>query len=102
MLVEKSRIISLTLAGIFYLLGILFLFETVKDFVLFFMYLFFCISLIWHGDEFGSLTGIRFGSFFDPHISRTSPGCVVRFLGWCLLIVPLLLITGRLLFLWDF
>jgi len=95
---DKSRIISITLAGMFYLLGILCLFESVKDYILLFLYLFFCISLIWYSDEFGSLTGVRFGSFFDPHISRTSPGCVVKFLGWCLLVIPQLLIVGRLLF----
>ena len=92
------RIISLACAALFYLLGYLYTFDSTAAYIEFFIYLFFCIMLIWYGDELGSITGVKFGHIISPVISKASPGSVVRFLGWCLLVIPLAIFIGRLVF----
>ena len=43
-------------------------------------------GLVWFGDELGSMTGIYFrGSM----VNKTSPGFLVRILGWLFLFFPL-------------
>lgn len=50
------------------------------------------MACIWYPDELGSVIGVRFGlSPGLPTVTRTSPGCFVRLLGWALLLlVPVL------------
>ena len=44
------------------------------------------VGLVWFGDELGSMTGMYFrGSM----VNRTSPGFLVRILGWLFLFFPL-------------
>lgn len=40
------------------------------------------LALIWFGDELGEYTG----GTGRGHITQTSPGCVVKFLGWVFLL----------------
>ena len=56
-----------------------------------FGYLTLPMACIWFGDEMGSVTGGRFGGFDGPVVTKTSPGCLVRFMGWVLLLLPVLL-----------
>lgn len=47
------------------------------------------LACIWFGEAMGSYTGPTFG--IRPHITKESPGCLVTFIGWILLILPLVL-----------
>ena len=42
------------------------------------------LACIWFSDDMGRYMGSNFG---DPAINRTTPGCVVAFGGWLLLVV---------------
>lgn len=50
------------------------------------MYLILALACIWFGDEMGSFTGYSWTG--NINISRQSPGGIVRFFGWVLLILP--------------
>jgi hypothetical protein len=49
------------------------------------VFLIVALACIWFGDELGGLTGFNLVRMID--ISETTPGRVVRFVGWLLLIV---------------
>ena len=48
------------------------------------MYLFLPLACIWFGEEMGAFTGTMRG----PSFYTESPGCLVAFLGWVLLLLP--------------
>jgi hypothetical protein len=45
------------------------------------------MACIWFPDSLGSVTGVGFGRLAAPMITKESPGCLVSFMGWCLLLV---------------
>lgn len=45
------------------------------------------LALIWFSDEMGNYTGPTGGAGLRPDYS--SPGCLVRFFGWLLLLAPI-------------
>jgi hypothetical protein len=47
--------------------------------------LIFPLACIWYGDELGSYVGVMRGQA----ITAQTPGCLVRFGGWLLLLLPL-------------
>jgi len=53
------------------------------------------IFCIWWSDAMGGWTGARLGA---PSITAESPGCVVYFLGWTLLLVPIIACLVRRFF----
>jgi hypothetical protein len=59
------------------------------------MYLLLPMACIWFGEEMGAFTGVMRGQSIDAE----SPGCLVAFLGWVLLLLPVFipLITRFLL-----
>ena len=93
---STSRLVSIALAVVFFVVVYYSFAATGEDLLFLLLYLFFCIMFIWYGDELGSLTGVTFGEFAAPRISKTTPGGVGRVIGWCLLVIPLVLITGKL------
>ncbi len=57
---------------------------------------FFCI---WFGNQMGSAIGQKTtGTFFHPPITKTSPGCIVSFLGWVFLLSPFIVALFYALF----
>ena len=51
-------------------------------------YLVLPLLCIWFGDEMGNYTGTLPG----PAINKTTPGCLVTFIGWVLLLLPVVLL----------
>ena len=49
---------------------------------------------IWFSDAMGDWTGTRIGA---PSITNSSPGCVISFIGWLLLLAPIIAISISLL-----
>jgi len=49
--------------------------------------LIFPLACIWYGDELGSYVGVMRGQ----SITAQTPGCLVRFGGWLLLLLPLII-----------
>jgi len=47
---------------------------------------------IWWSDAMGGWTGARLGA---PSITAESPGCIVHFLGWILLLAPIIAFLVR-------
>jgi hypothetical protein len=46
------------------------------------------LSCIWFSDALGGWTG--FSRAGGPRITQTSPGCLVAFVGWILLLLPII------------
>lgn len=92
---SKRRLISLAGAVVIYCAAWLVVLESPEDRLFFLLYLAFCILLIWYGDFIGGLTGTHFGDLMSPRVTKATPGRVVRFFGWCLLIIPFLFIIAR-------
>ncbi len=44
---------------------------------------------VFNENGFESAGGVHFGDIFSPQISKASPGFIIQFLGWCLLVLPL-------------
>jgi len=51
------------------------------------------VACIWFGDELGSYVGVMRGQA----ITTKTPGCLVRFGGWLILLLPL--VVGTMMFL---
>ena len=51
------------------------------------------LSAIWFPDNLGELTGVTFGRIGGPVVTKMSPGSIVRFLGWIVLLGPVWWIT---------
>jgi len=45
------------------------------------------LACIWFSEEMGSYTGVMRGQ----QMTSTSPGCVVAFMGWLLLLLPIIM-----------
>ena len=88
---------SLILALVFYILAWMNMIESTEEGLIILGYLVFCLALIWNGDWLGSITGVRFGNLFSPYVNKPTPGYMVSFIGWCLLILPLCLMIWVLL-----
>ena len=52
----------------------------------------FGLACIWYGDSLGRMTGFRW--FGCINISHTTPGGFLRFLGWILLLLPLIILVA--------
>lgn len=50
----------------------------------------FGLACIWYGDALGGMIGFRW--FRNINISNTTPGVFLRFLGWILLLLPLIIL----------
>ncbi|MBC8479299.1 MAG: hypothetical protein H8D46_02445 [FCB group bacterium] len=90
----KSRIIAIIIALGYFILILL----TREPFFIAKMSagLFIVLSLILYSEEWGSYTG--FVGFFQPRITKTSPGWLVAVIGWILLLVPIVILiiqTGK-------
>lgn len=58
-----------------------------------FVWLLLSLSCIWFGDEMGNLIiPYNLGRIGSP-----SPGCMVRFMGWVLLLLPVILVLVKVL-----
>ncbi len=51
------------------------------------------LACIWFSEEMGAFAGIARGQFID----KESPGCLVAFLGWVLLLLPVIVPFVRFL-----
>ena len=90
-----SRILSLIVLGL-YLIGLFFYCQDKSseeniDIVIFFLiFNGLIMSLIWFPDEIGNRVGGR--------ITRTSPGCILTFMGWVMFVVPGLIVIINKIF----
>jgi hypothetical protein len=84
-----ARILSLTLV-VFYLL-IAYALDRIGSVHRMIPLFVFGVACIWYGDSLGGMTGFRW--FGTINISRTTPGGFVRFLGWLLLLLPLIFLV---------
>lgn len=85
-----SRILSLVVAGIYlvfpiavYLCGDK---EACRGLEYMLAFLVLPLACIWYGDELGELLGIKYGL-----VSAPSPGWAVMFMGWVILLLPLII-----------
>ena len=46
------------------------------------------LACIWFSDALGGYTGLN---FVGPAITRTTPGCFVAFVGWVILLLPVII-----------
>ena len=51
------------------------------------------LSVIWFPDDLGGLTGVTFGRIGGPVVTGPSDGGILRFVGWIVLLGPLLWIA---------
>ena len=58
-----------------------------KGILLGFAYIALPLACIWFPDSMGGATGTRMGSLTGPEVTKASPGCLVRIVGWLLLLV---------------
>jgi CDP-diglyceride synthetase len=82
----KSRIISGSIAAVYLVAAYL----TGKGEAAFQvgLFLIFPLACIWFSDAMGGFTGLRIGG---PSITSTTPGWVVAFGGWLLLLLPVVI-----------
>jgi len=83
-----ARVLSLTLVGFYVIIALASgrtdaLYKMVPAVV-------FGLACIWNGDALGRMTGFRW--FGSMNISTETPGGLIRFVGWLLLILPLIAI----------
>jgi hypothetical protein len=88
---EWWKILSLVIAALYIVGAVLSIsddttqqdiFETVAGII---FWLLFSIGCIWYGNEVGEgFVGAKFGL-----ISKASPGCIIAFMGWVLLLLPI-------------
>jgi len=100
---SKSRLLSLLIAGL-YLLVLLITYlkggfdeepqgESIKVLLGILGWLFLSLGCIWFGDELGGMLGY----LGHGRINSTTPGCLVRFMGWVLLFLPVILVLVKVL-----
>jgi len=58
-------------------------------FIRMFLFLLLPMACIWFSDEMGGVTGVRM-RMIGPRITQPSPGCMVKFMGWVLLLLPII------------
>ncbi len=81
---DWNRILSGVLAGIYLILA--FVGGGIEAALRILLYLLLPLACIWFGDEMGDYTGIVRGQ----GITKSSPGWLVRILGWLLLLMPII------------
>ncbi|MBT3200539.1 MAG: hypothetical protein HN350_11540 [Phycisphaerales bacterium] len=81
----KSRIVSGLLAVVY--VGTAYLATDAETAFKVGMFLVIPLACIWFSEEMGSFTGTMHGRA----ITATSPGCMVAFCGWILLLLPLIM-----------
>ena len=81
----KSRSLSLIVAGVYILIAYMCR-EAVPTYMWYYLLvpMGWGLACIWFGDELGSIVGARLG---NARITSTTPGGVVRFVGWLLLVL---------------
>ena len=83
-----ERILSLFLVG--FDLAITFALDRIQAIQFMIPIIVFGLACIWYGDALGGMKGFRW--FYNINISRSTPGGFLRFLGWILLLSPLLIL----------
>ena len=84
-----ARILSLILVG-FYLVVAYYL-NRIEAIYKMIPVVLFGLACIWYGDSLGRMAGFRW--FGNINISHTTPGGFLRFLGWILLFLPLIILV---------
>lgn len=84
MKINYSRLISFIIA-VLYLVAAAF--DNIGTFLKVLIFLVLPMTCIWFGDEMGRYTG----TFRLQSITSQTPGCFVRFMGWVLLLFPLII-----------
>ena len=80
-----GKIISLIISVIY--LVVAYIYGGTEDLLKFLLFLMFPLACIWFGDEMGGWTGT-----IKLHlVTSQSPGCLVRFMGWILLLLPVII-----------
>lgn len=86
---NKGKFISLVVSALYLFGAYTFLEWDFGDLLKLAAFLIFPLACIWFGDAMGGWTG--FSRPLGPRISQESPGCLVAFIGWILLFLPLLI-----------
>lgn len=81
---DRSRVISLIIACSCIILA--FLMGNSYDWLRVFGFVILPLACIWFGDELGGYTG-----FVQLIPVRQTPGCFIRFAGWILLLLPVII-----------
>jgi hypothetical protein len=81
---DWNRILSGTLAGLYLILA--FISGGAEAGLKMVLFLLLPLACIWFSEEMGDYTGIIRGQ----SMTNTSPGCLVRLLGWVLLLMPII------------
>lgn len=82
-----GKTLSLFIAIIYVVLSYIFI-GTEESFK-FMIYLILPLACIWFSKEMGNYTG--FSTIMGPRINRTSSGFAVSFMGWLLLLLPIVI-----------
>jgi len=89
---KASRISSLVIGVVYILFA---LSSGDLEFILYaLIYVVLFVGLIWFGDLFGQLTVLRIGR---PSINKTTPGSIVSFGAWIILLIPIIITLVTLL-----
>ena len=88
---SKVSLFAASVISLGYLIFALFIdFET---FIQMLLFLLLPLACIFFGDKMGEMIGFRFRlTFAAPTVDKSSPGSVVVFMGWVLLLLPLVII----------
>ncbi len=89
-----TRIISLGIAGMYLVAA--FIYGGWELLLMALVVLIMPVAMIWFGEEIGDYVG-GFHRIGKPYITKRSPGSLVAFFGWLLLMTPLAIIIIRLL-----
>lgn len=82
---NKGKVIAIAIACFYLLVSFL----SGGDWIKTLMFLVLPLACIFFSDAMGGHTGMT--GLGSPSITRTTPGCFVAFVGWILLLLPLLL-----------
>ncbi|MDA3793144.1 MAG: zf-TFIIB domain-containing protein [Elusimicrobia bacterium] len=86
---NKGKIIT-AIISLFYL-GFASFFNGSEGFLIMLLFLILPLGCIFFGDELGGVTGVRFRTtFFAPVVTKPTPGAFVVFIGWVLLLFPII------------
>ena len=86
----KSKILSAIIAATYLIVAYI---EAGNEGIMIAIYfLILPLASIWFSDAMGRFTGMGLGLMGGPAIDKSTPGCVVAFVGWLLLLVPVIMI----------
>ena len=87
---SKSKVAALIISGMYLVAGFL---RGSEVFFLTLILLVLPLASIFFSEEMGNYTG--WAGLRNPKINQTSPGCLIAFLGWALLLMPgIILLIG--------